>query len=162
MWVRVELRGGHASIHERMSGQQFFRQQPPELGPPFVEWRAVSPVYPYRLEKTDGKVSITLIMPSDSAQGVTVEKTITVGAGNFVRIDHRVLNTTDAAQKFKLRCGAWSNIGGGKITLPLKDGLLHEVNLETCVKCGACIEICPEDAIEKRSPAEVPVGATRS
>gem|GEM_PF-995622 len=125
MWVRVELRGGDIFIHERLSGRQVCHRRSPELGPPFIGWRRVSPTYAQRLEQKDGKVSVTLIMPSDGAPGLTIEKTVTVGAGNFVRIDHRILNTTDATQKLKLRCSGWRNMGG-KLTLPLKDGLLHE------------------------------------
>jgi GNAT superfamily N-acetyltransferase len=125
MWVRVNLRGGHISIHERLSGRQVCQHRVPELGPPFPGWHHAPPTYAHRLEQKDGKVSLTLVIPSDNTPGVTVEKTITVGAGSFVRIDHRILNATDATQKFKLRCNAWGNLHG-KMTLPLKDGLLHE------------------------------------
>jgi hypothetical protein len=125
MWVRVELRGGNVLIHERLSGRQVCHRRTPELGPPFIGWRRVSPTYEHRLEQKDGKVSVTLVMSSDSAPGLTIEKTVTVGAGNFVRMDHRILNTTDATQKLKLRCSGWRNLGG-KLTLPLKDGLVHE------------------------------------
>ena len=127
MWVYVGLRGGSVNISERIGERHLCSHRPPELGPPFIGWRNVPTTYSYRLEQKNGKVSLTLIMPSDNAPGLTVEKTITVGAGNFVRIDHRILNTTNAAQKFKLLCGAWSELGGGgKVTLPLKDGLIHE------------------------------------
>jgi len=126
--ARMRLRGGNVSINDRMSGQMLYSHRAPELGPPFVDWRTIPPTYPYRLKQKDGKVLITLIMPSDNLPGVTIEKTITVGAGSFIRIDHRILNATDAGQKSKLRCGMWDALRerSGRITLPLKDGLLHE------------------------------------
>ena len=128
MWARVNLRGGDISIGERLSGRHVCTHRAPELGPPFIGWRHVKPIYKYRLERKDGKASVTLIIPSDNAPGVTIEKTITFGAGNYIRVDHRILNTTSVTQKFKLRCGARNNLaeaGRGKLTLPLKDGLLH-------------------------------------
>jgi len=124
-WVRLHLRGGRMNIYERMSGREVCCYEAPELGPPFIGWRRVSPVYAHRLERRDGRVSLTLIMPSDSVPGVTVERTVTVGAGNFIRVDHRILNTTNAAQKLKLRCHGWSELRG-RLTLPLREGLLHE------------------------------------
>ncbi len=130
MWVRVNLRGGEVAAHDRLSGRQFFSHQVPGLGPPFGGWNHVPPTYAYRLEKKDGKVLITLIIPSDRVPGMTIEKTITVGTGSFIRIDHRILNATDAAQKFKLRCGAWNDLidgGKSKLTLPFKDGIIHEL-----------------------------------
>jgi hypothetical protein len=125
MWVRINLRGGDISINERISGRHFCVHRIPELGPPFIEWRSVPTTYEHSLEQRDGKILVTLMMPSDSVPGITVEKTVTIGSGSFIPVDHRILNTTDAAQKLKLRCGAWNSIRG-KITLPLKDGLLHE------------------------------------
>jgi hypothetical protein len=43
-------------------------------------------------------------------------------------VDHRVFNTTNSTQKYKLRCDTWENLtedGAAKLTLPLKEGILH-------------------------------------
>lgn len=128
-WVRVELRGGSIKVQDRMNQRRFCEQRPSQLGPPFIDGHAVPPTYKYRMEQKDGKAAITIIVPSDSVPGVTIEKTVTVGPGNLIKIDHRIINTTGIAQKSKMRCRTWSELweGGGKITLPLKDGFIHEL-----------------------------------
>ncbi len=123
--LRVNLRGGSANVSERVSGRQICTLRAPELGPPFTGWRHVEPLYPYRLEEKNGKAAVTLFVPVDNAPGVTVERTITIGAGSFLRVDHRVTNATDVARRFRLRSAGWSNVNGA-VTLPLRDGLLHE------------------------------------
>lgn len=125
VWVRVHLRRGEIYISERLSGRQIFQYEPPELGPPFLGWERVPKTYSYRLEQKDGTVSVTLIIPSESVSGVTVEKTITIGAGNFIRVDHRLINTTGASQKFKMRCVLNTELRGS-LTMPLKEGIIHE------------------------------------
>lgn len=122
--VRVGLRGGDVSVSERLSGRQLLQCRPPELGPPFTGWRQVSPLYQHRLQQRDGKVVLTLVIPSERTAGVTIEKTLTVGAGSTLRVDHRILNGSDAPQRLKLRCQAWPGIDG-KVTVPLREGLLH-------------------------------------
>jgi GNAT superfamily N-acetyltransferase len=128
LWIRMQLRGGNMTIHERLSGRNILYHRVPQLGPPFAGWHEAPTLYEYRLEQKDGRVSLTIIVPSDRAPGLTVEKTITVGAGNFARIDHRILNNTNAARKFKLHCGAWCELmdGDSRLTLPLKEDLLHQ------------------------------------
>jgi GNAT superfamily N-acetyltransferase len=125
MWVQVLLRRGEVYIHERLSGRQIFGYEAPELGPPFLGWEHVPKTYSYRLEQKDGIVSITLIIPSENVPGITVEKTITVGAGSFVRVDHRLINTTGTSQKFKMRCAMNTGLRGS-LTMPRKEGIIHE------------------------------------
>lgn len=121
----VRRRGGNLGVVERQSGRQLINLPQPEVGPPFAGWRRVPPTYEHRVEHRGGAIALTLVMPSDTAVGITVERTLTVGAGQILRVDDRVLNTTDVAQKLKLLSSAWSNLWG-RTAAPLKEGLLRE------------------------------------
>lgn len=122
-WARIYPRGGGIYIHDRLSGRMAFGLESSGLGPPFIGWNNAT--YAHRTEHKDGKVFVTLIMPADNIPGVTIEKTLTMGSGGIVRVDHRIINTTGVSQKLKLRCEADSDLQG-KITLPFKDVIVHE------------------------------------
>jgi len=122
--VEVHLRGGWMGVEDE--GAFYCRQNMPELGPPFVDWRHRPPTLAYRLVERHGRASVTLIAPSEEFPGMVVEKTITVSASPAIRIDQRVINTTASPQRYKLRL---HREGGPNesITLPTKNGLLHQV-----------------------------------
>lgn len=123
--VQICRRGGDTLLHMRGTGREACRQRAPELGPPFVGWREVSPLLPCRVEQKEGKVTAALSIAVEGLPGVIIEKRVTVGAGSVVRVEHRVVNGGDVPLKRKLRLAAWCGLHG-KLTAPLRDGLLHE------------------------------------
>lgn len=122
-WVQVHLWGGTLSLHERLSGQQVFAQRATILGT-----AADDPVakYQYRIDSADGRVRLTLEMPSDTIPGMIVERTLTVGAGAFLRLDHRLQNTTGVEQRPRLLCLGEMGLHRG-VTVPLAGGVVHEI-----------------------------------
>ncbi|MBI2300949.1 MAG: GNAT family N-acetyltransferase [Armatimonadetes bacterium] len=126
LYVWMGLRGGNASITERASGRQVAQLRASKLGPPFSRWATVPPLYAHHLEQHDGTVRLTLAIPHDQDPEIVLEQSLTVGAGPLLKLEHRVLNTGDAAFTGRVALGGWSQLDGA-ITLPLADGLLHEV-----------------------------------
>jgi GNAT superfamily N-acetyltransferase len=123
--VAVHLRAGGFTVRERLSGQIVLQQAPLAVGPPFDREDEV-PLGEHRIETADGRVRLSVVVRPDAVPGVIAERTLTVGAGPFLRLDHRVHNTTGIEQRPKLRLGGEFHLHRG-ITLPLADGLLHEI-----------------------------------
>jgi GNAT superfamily N-acetyltransferase len=123
--VGVHLRAGAFSIRERLSGQIVLEQASLAVGPPFDREDEI-PLSEHRIETADGRVRLTLGVRPDALPGVIAERTLTVSAGPFVQLDHRVHNTTGVEQRPKLRLGGEFHLRRG-ITLPLAGGLVHEI-----------------------------------
>ena len=126
--MSVELRrsGGRMYVRDKIAGRGCCGQEMAELGPPFAGWRRMPPTYEYRLEERDGEAAITLIAPSDMFPEMVVEKKITFTGSPAIKIEHRVINNSMSAQKFKLRLHSHAQLRG-RLTLPTKNGLLHQV-----------------------------------
>ena len=124
-WVEAGLRGGGFSVFERLSRQRVLHQDLVALGPPFSRQPDV-PCCEHRIETADGRVRLTLEIPANAPPGVIVERALTVGAGPFLRLDHRVRNTTGAAVRAKLRCHGEIHLHRA-VTVPLAGGLVHEI-----------------------------------
>ena len=124
-WVWVRLQDGSFSVHERQSGQLVLRQATPVAGPPFEEEQA-PPSVEHRLAQEDGRVRLTLEIPSEVFPGVILERTLTVGAGPYLRVDHGIHNTSAVEQRPRLRCPGEIFLHRG-VTVPLAGGLVHEV-----------------------------------
>ncbi len=122
--LRVE-RSGSFSLQDRILDRQYCTWPMPELGPPFVEWRHIPPSYAYQLREDDGQ--ITLVAPSDTIAGMVVETTVTFTGSPAVQVQSRVINNADIAQKLKLKCRFWDGDTRGRLTIPTKEGLLHQV-----------------------------------
>jgi GNAT superfamily N-acetyltransferase len=122
-WVDVHSRSGAFSVHERTSGRQVVRQGPPAATSSFAGEPEV-PRCSHRVDGVDGRVRLTLEIPSD--EGLIIERTLTVGMGPFLRLDHRVRNPTGATLRPALRLPAELLLHRG-VTVPLADGLVHEV-----------------------------------
>ncbi|HEY0512808.1 MAG TPA: GNAT family N-acetyltransferase [Thermoanaerobaculia bacterium] len=125
LWITAHLRGGGLFVHDRLSDQLVFRQGAPVAGPPF-EGEQIPPLYEHRFEQADGRVRLTQTIPSEMLPGVIVERTLTVGAGPFLRLDHRVRNATGVEQRPRLRCPGELHLHRA-VTAPLAVGLVHEI-----------------------------------
>jgi GNAT superfamily N-acetyltransferase len=122
-WVDVHLRSGAFSVHERLSGQRVMQQALTPVGssldgePETLRCR-------HRLETVDGRVRLTQEIPSN--EGLIIERMVTVGAGPFLRLDHRVHNATGATLRPALRLPTEFLLHRG-VTVPLAGGLVHEI-----------------------------------
>lgn len=121
-WVRINLRGGGFSVYERLSGLQVVQQEPPMIGPPFARQPDAPPCRPL-IERLDGRVRVTLAIPSEA--GLLIERTLTAGAGPYLRLEHKVSNPTGATLQPSLRCPGEIHLHR-EVTVPLAVGLIHE------------------------------------
>lgn len=120
----VDRRGGALNLQARDHGQ-LLHGPAPSVGPPFVRWHRVPPRYDVRVTEQAGAVTLTLVMPQAHLPEVTLERTITLGGGSVLRLDHRVVNTGDTARQLDLSFPLWSQVTG-TLVVPLRDGLLRE------------------------------------
>lgn len=124
--LRTRLRNGETALLDRASGRHLGLLPKPRLGPPYSWWHYAPPLLPYRLDQRDGELTLTLRIPDDHRPEVSLETALTVGGGPYLVLRHRVLNGGSAEQRLSLRSELWSNVRGA-LTVPLADGLIHEV-----------------------------------
>jgi GNAT superfamily N-acetyltransferase len=122
--VWADLRSGGFAVVERLSERQVLWQNAPLVGPPFGDEPDAARCT-HRIEQDDGRVRLVLSQPLQSLPGVVVERTLTVGAGPYLRLDHRLLNATGVEQRAELRCTGALQLHRS-LTLPLAAGLVHE------------------------------------
>src|SRR5262249_18513999 len=124
--VTMQLRGGSLGVHlNGPSGGWAIGQEMGELGPPFKEGRMQPSLYPARTEDGPSRAALTPLAPSVESPGLVVQRTLSVAAGDLVRIDYRVVNTTGSSLPAKLRIVSFPGMGG-TLVQPGPSGLIRE------------------------------------
>lgn len=123
-WVWIRRRGGSISIHDRASERGLVRIGPPALGPPFLGWHWVDPLYECGIEYHNGTAVVTLVVTQAAPFDAAVEFRLTVGGGPLFRLDHRIVNRGDRPLEATLQIRASSPLGQC-VTVPLTDGPVH-------------------------------------
>jgi GNAT superfamily N-acetyltransferase len=123
--VTINMREGKLQLHHPTRRQHLIDQGLAELGPPFVDGRLRPPLYDVRADFAPAGTKLTLTAPSQEIPGLTVERTVALLAGDVVRVDYRVVNTTDGALPAQIRLRTWP-AQQGWMTVPTREGLLRE------------------------------------
>jgi ribosomal protein S18 acetylase RimI-like enzyme len=123
--LTVAMRWGNLNLHHPTRGGHLLNQQIAELGPPFVDGRLRAPLYSVRIAAAPSGPRLVLTAPSQEMPGLTVERAVSLLAGDAVRVDYRILNTTDEALPAQLRVRTGPSQQGWLVA-PTRDGLLRE------------------------------------
>ncbi len=122
--ITHELRGGMLKIRNKSAGQSW--QLPmPEPGPPFTSMRRSKQLFSGRLEQSGGEMSVVVCAEFPEYPGLILERRTSQMAGDLVRAEFRLTNTTALSMNLKLRL-TLGRMGMKWLTLPLPGGIVRE------------------------------------
>lgn len=122
--IELGLRGGRLRLTPAGMSDFLIGQPIGEIGPPFSENRQRQLCYEVRAEQTP-QAALIQTAPSQDFPGLTVERVITMIADSVVRIDYRVINTTEKPLPAKLRLRHHLNLSG-HLVYPNGSGVMRE------------------------------------
>lgn len=123
--VIVSLDGGGMRIHHRLLNRDVAWQEAGSLGPPFEGWQQLPRFYSaHLLESPEGK-TLVIEMPSADEPRLVLEKWVTLTASPAVKVQWRVVNSSESPFAGKLRVSTGAQRSRW-IAIPTKEGVLHE------------------------------------
>jgi len=118
--------GASFAMTEKMAAEPIGYLGSPSLGPPFYPSEFEPKRFDIQLINSNHQAVIELSAKSEKYPGITLTRTVTVGAGPLIKVEHRIENRESKPQELATMISTWTRRRDPNVTVPTAQGLVSD------------------------------------